>query len=119
MRARANRTGATLFGALAGAPAPVYHATETTLADLFAGERLTFTGTLTRDGSASALVRYAITCCRADAAPVVVRLARVLPDPPDTWLVVDGVIVERGRRLQLDPLHVERIAPPADPFVYR
>ena len=65
-----------LFGALVGAPPPQYHATETTLANLFAGEHLTFTGALARDAGTSAVVRYAITCCRADAAPVAVQLDR-------------------------------------------
>ena len=37
-----------LLGALAGAPPPQYHATETTLTDLFPGERVTFTGALAR-----------------------------------------------------------------------
>ena len=64
-----------LAAAVVGAPAPRYEATETTLTDLFAGERLTFTGELVRDASSAAMVRYAITCCRADASPICVRLA--------------------------------------------
>jgi uncharacterized membrane protein YcgQ (UPF0703/DUF1980 family) len=108
-----------LVGALASAPPPQYRATETTVADIFAGERLSFTGTLQRDGNAALVVRYAITCCRADAAPVAVRLARALPYAAGTWLRVEGPIASVGGDLRLVPLRVERVAPPADPFVYR
>jgi hypothetical protein len=108
-----------LIGAIVGAPPPQYHATETTLTDLFPGERLTFTGTLTRDGGASALVRYAITCCRADAAPVVVRLDRPPRYPAGSWLRVDGRIASAGGNLRLAAARTERVAPPADPFIYR
>ncbi|HVR47678.1 MAG TPA: hypothetical protein VMT95_13695 [Candidatus Binatia bacterium] len=111
--------GLMLAGALIGAPAPVYHATETTLTDLFPGENLSFTGVLTCERGACALVRYAITCCRADAAPVVVRLSAAPPYPPGTWLRVNGRIDEAHAGLPLVALRVERIAPPADPFVYR
>lgn len=108
-----------LAGALLGAPAPQYRATETTLTDLFAGEHLSFTGTLARDTTASAIVRYAITCCRADAAPVAVRLDRTPPLPAGTWLRIDGTIENVRGDLRLATQHVERIPPPADPFIYR
>jgi hypothetical protein len=108
-----------LIGAVSGAPPPQYYATETTLTDLFAGEHLTFTGTLTRDGAESALVRYAITCCRADAAPVVVRLDRAPRYATGSWLRVDGRIESLGGDLRLIAGSTLRIAPPADPFIYR
>jgi hypothetical protein len=108
-----------LIAAGAGAPPPQYHATETTLTDLFAGERLTFTGTLTRNGTESALVRYAITCCRADAAPVVVRLDRAPRYGMGSWLRVDGRIESIGGNLRLVAGSTRRVAPPADPFIYR
>ncbi len=108
-----------LAGAMIGAPPPQYHATETTLADLFAGEHLTFTGTLARSGAESALVRYAITCCRADAAPVVVRLDRTPRFAAGSWLRVDGRIESIGGNLRLVAGSAQRIAPPADPFIYR
>jgi hypothetical protein len=109
-----------LLGAFLGAPPPQYHATETTLTDLFPGEHLTFTGALARDANTSAIVRYAITCCRADAAPIVVRLDPAPPYPDGTWLRVDGRI-ESGAHgeLRLVPQIVERVAAPADPFLYR
>jgi hypothetical protein len=110
--------GLMLIGALAGAPMPQYRATETTLTDLFAGERLTFTGALARQGGAAALVRYAITCCRADAAPIAIRLNRPPPYATGTWLRVDGRIVSIEGDLRLVPQSIERIAAPADPFIY-
>ena len=108
-----------LAGALLGAAPPQYRATETTLTDLFAGERLTFTGALARDGNASAVVRYAITCCRADAAPVAVRLDRSPPFPTGTWLRVAGSVENVNGELRLITTRIERIAPPTDPFIYR
>ncbi len=108
-----------LVGALVGASPPQYHATETTLSNLFAGERVTFTGALARDASSNAVVRYAITCCRADAAPVAVQLDRSLPYPAGTWLRVDGRIESLRGDLRLVPQIVERVVAPTDPFIYR
>jgi hypothetical protein len=104
-----------LAGALVTAPPPAYTATETTLGDIFAGERLDFTGRLTRNGSSAALVRYAITCCRADAAPVVVRLREAPRLPVGTWVRASGSVAE----IRLSTTHLEAVAPPADPFIYR
>ncbi len=120
-RARALRAAPAIMlaGAVAGAPAPEYRATETTLESIFAGERLTFTGTLVREGRAGALVRYAILCCRADAAPIVVRLQRAPAFPTGTWLRADGTIESAGQGYALDARRIEPVAPPADPFVYR
>lgn len=108
-----------LIGALVGAPPPQYNATETTLTNLFAGEHLTFTGALARDARSSAVVRYAITCCRADAAPIAIRLDRSLPYSAGTWLRVDGRIESVDSNLRLVPQMVERVAAPTDPFIYR
>ena len=79
-----------LAGTVLAAPPPQYHATETTLADAFAGERVDFTGSIVRTNSAVALVRYAITCCRADAAPVVLRLASPVPSAARGWAHARG-----------------------------
>jgi len=123
---RAQRCSATriapaimLAGALLGAPAPRYDATETTLTDLFAGERLAFTGELARDRVSAAIVRYAITCCRADASPICVRLAKPPGYAAGTWLHVDGTIENVRGELQLRALRIVRVAAPSDPFVYR
>jgi hypothetical protein len=106
-------------GVVLGAPPPSYHATATTLADAFAGESLTFTGVVTREGRNSALVRYAITCCRADAAPVVVRISGDIPPRTQTWVRASGTLVTRDGALALRITHYEAIAPPRDPFIYR
>ncbi len=108
-----------LAGSLLGAPPPQYSATETTLTDLFAGEHLTFTGALARDDAGAAIVRYAITCCRADAAPVAVRLERAPPYPNGTWLRVDGRVAATAGERRLIPERVERVPAPTDPFLYR
>jgi hypothetical protein len=107
-----------LAGALLGAPPPRYNATETTMRDLFAGERLSFTGTLVRRSGTGAIVRYAITCCRADASPIAVRLEHTPPYETGTWLHADGVVEDRNGAMQLQVQHIQRVAPPADPFVY-
>jgi hypothetical protein len=108
-----------LAGALITAPAPVYRATETTLAGAFPGERVTFLGVLSRDGTHDALVRFAIVCCRADASPVALRLASRPAYPPGSWLRAEGTIAARDAAMVLVTQHVERAAPPSDPFVYR
>lgn len=107
-----------LAGSLLGAPPPRYNATETTMRDLFAGERLSFTGTLVRASGTSAIVRYAITCCRADAAPIAVRLDGAPAYETGTWLRVDGVLEDRAGAMQLKARRVARVAAPSDPFLY-
>jgi hypothetical protein len=108
-----------LAGTILAAPPPDYHATETTLADAFAGEHIDFTGTLTRTGNAATLVRYAITCCRADAAPVVVRLERNPPPSLRGWVQAHGMFVATADGLRLRADMLQEIPAPADPFVYR
>ncbi len=111
--------GLMLAGALIGAPPPIYHATETTLTELFDGESLSFAGVLTCENGGCALARYAITCCRADAAPVVVRLSAAPRYPLGTWLRATGRIDEVHGDPRLVAQSIERIAPPLDPFIYR
>lgn len=107
-----------LLGALIAAPPPIYRATETTLTAVFPGEHLSFTGVLTRDRRAAALVRYAITCCRADAAPVVIRLARPANVAPGTWARADGIIIGTAEGMALSEERVTPVPAPADPFLY-
>ena len=83
------------------------------------GERVDFTGVLTRTGSAATLVRFAITCCRADAAPIVVRLLRAPGSAVRGWVHARGVMVARGSDLRLRAEQLQMISAPADPFVYR
>ena len=105
-------------GSILGAPPPQYHATETSLVDAFAGEHLDFTGLITTTGNATTLVRYAITCCRADAAPIVIRLANPQRNLHG-WMRAQGTLVQTGDGLQLRSWSLRAVTPPADPFVYR
>jgi hypothetical protein len=98
-----------------GAPMPPASVNETTLTDLYPGERLSFTGMYV-DGT---LMRYAITCCRADAAPVSIRLLNRLRVPNRIWVRADGVIARSGACLVLSASKIATIAPPSDPFLYR
>jgi len=122
-RARGARTAiapALMCAALVlGAPAPAYRATATTLADAFPGEPLVFEGVVSRRAGATALVRYAITCCRADAAPIVVRLANAVDARDGTWVAARGTLVERSGELRLQVVRADPLAPPSDPFLYR
>ncbi|HEV3152515.1 MAG TPA: hypothetical protein VGZ02_01780 [Candidatus Baltobacteraceae bacterium] len=106
-----------LIGSVLSAPPPQYHATETTLSDAFAGEHVDFTGELVRTGAQAALVRYAITCCRADAAPIALRLLKA-PRETTGWMHARGDLVQTNRGLALRGT-LERISAPADPFAYR
>lgn len=108
-----------LAGALLTTPPPPYTATETTLSDLFEGERLDFTGRLTRNGDSAALVRYAITCCRADAAPVAVRLCEMPQLRDGTWIRTTGNVENVAHDVCLRVAHLRAVAPPGDPFIYR
>ncbi len=107
-----------LAGAVLAAPPPEYHATETTLSDAFAGEYIDFTGMVTHTGDATTLVRYAITCCRADAAPIVLRLSNA-PPAFHGWAHARGVLVEESGGLRLRADELRTVPAPADPFVYR
>jgi len=107
-----------LAGAVLAAPPPEYHATETTLTDAFAGEHLDFTGVVSHAGGATTLVRYAITCCRADAAPIVIRLAAAPPSARG-WMRARGVLVQAANGLRLQAGSLQAVSPPNDPFVYR
>lgn len=108
-----------LAAALITAPPPAYVATETTLADAFPGERIAFTGMLVRSPGAVSVVRYAITCCRADAAPVALRLGGDLPPALGGWVTVDGMLVRAGAELHLRVTRFRAARAPADPFIYR
>jgi hypothetical protein len=102
-----------------GTPAPIYRATATTLGDAFPGESLIFTGVVTRNTATTALVRYAITCCRADAAPIVVRLSDDVPQQNGTWLRAEGVLESHNGSLELHIRSAHPIPPLTDPYIYR
>ncbi len=108
-----------LAGLLAGAPVPAYHATETTLANAFSGERIDFTGVVTSTGGHCALVRYAIMCCRADAQPIAIRLSGQMHPTPGNWMRAWGSLVTENGGFALRVHGIAPVAPPTDPFVYR
>jgi len=113
---------ALLLGVLfAGSPTPgVPRADATTLGDAYAGQPLRFCGMTKRDaGGTTTLVRYAITCCRADATPVGIRLDRTVDRPDGTWIESDGVVASDARGIYLHVQTLEVVNAPADPFVYR
>lgn len=110
---------ALIFVLIAGGPQPAYNATETTLADAFAGERIDFTGEFVRTRGTNAIVRYAITCCRADAQPIALALAGSPQVANRTWVRANGTLREIGGALMLVPDRISAVTPPMDPFVYR
>ena len=107
-----------LAAALLSAP-PQYYVTQTTLTDAFAGERLDFSGAYVRDREGSSLMRYAITCCRADAQPVAVRLSHPLHAMAGEWIAAHGTLVREQDALVMNVHDYNRAAAPADPFLYR
>ena len=108
-----------LVASVAGAPPPTYSATETTMADVFPGEHLDFTGRLVTNATSASIVRFAITCCRADAQPIGVVLAKRPNFRDGEWVRANGTLRETAEGLRLVPLSVSAVAPPLDPFVYR
>jgi len=109
---------AMVAGMLFSHVAPSYTVSETTLSGAAAGDTIDFNGVLARRGNEAALVRYAITCCRADAQPVVVRLEHPLEARYGQWLAVHGRLIGAPSGLALRVQRFRRITPPADPFVY-
>jgi uncharacterized membrane protein YcgQ (UPF0703/DUF1980 family) len=71
-------------------------------------------------GRSFTLSRFYITCCVADAVPVGVRVVAAGPRPEvrrDAWLNVTGVLVRGDREWNVRALRIERIKPPADPYL--
>ena len=102
-----------------GSPIPSTFADATTLDGAYAGERVIFIGTAMRRNGATVLVRYAITCCRADAMPVALRLDRGLDVANGRWVRADGRLRTTASGLVLQAAATQEIAAPRDPFVYR
>ncbi|MDQ2908106.1 MAG: hypothetical protein M3R44_02010 [Candidatus Eremiobacteraeota bacterium] len=108
-----------LAALLSGSPVPAGVAQATQLADAYPGERLSFAGPVHRSGVTSVIERYQITCCRADASPVVVRLTSELPVADGTWIAASGILQRSEHGLELRAKHWQRATAPADPFIYR
>jgi uncharacterized membrane protein YcgQ (UPF0703/DUF1980 family) len=65
------------------------------------------------------LARYQISCCAADAAPVVVRVLGTSGDPParDQWVTVTGKFQPGGGDIpNLVATSVAQIPAPQDPY---
>jgi hypothetical protein len=110
-----------MLGALAaGSPVPELRLDAANVTDAYPGARLTFTGATLAAGDRTVVERFAIACCRLDASPVAVPLDRRLPVPGGSWVTVRGIF-ERAPsgRLRLRTEGWQRIARPADPFLYR
>ena len=104
---------------VAGSPVPAYTASATDLESAFAGERLTFAGIAHARGGSTVLERFEISCCRADASPVAVRIAGPLRAPDGTWIEATGELERANDGLVLNAKRWRRIPPPRDPFLYR
>lgn len=105
---------------LTGSPAPVYRLDATEAAAAFPGSRLSFTGVALAAGRGTLIERFAISCCRIDAAPVSVTLDRRLSVPDGAWLTVRGTVArDPAGGLVLRTSGWERVPRPADPFMYR
>jgi len=123
------RTSATRLGALApaimlaalifGSPVPAARSLAANLDDLYPGETVAFTGTAQTANGRTALVRYAITCCRADATAIVLPTDRRLPAASHTWVTARGTIVADSTGAFLRIHDWRRVATPRDPFLYR
>jgi putative membrane protein len=87
---------------------------------LVAGRPIELTGFVSEAGRSFTLSRFYITCCVADAVPVGVRVVAAGPRPEvrrDAWLNVTGVLVRGDREWNVRALRIERIKPPADPYL--
>ena len=62
------------------------------------------------------IARFYISCCIADAQAVGVPIAGRSPKR-DTWLVVSGSLVRRGKRFVVEPSKIERVDEPAQPYL--
>lgn len=103
---------------LIGSPPAPQLSTEATIETLYPGEQIDFTGEYQSLTDGARVIRYAITCCRADARPVCIVLARPLALARNTWVNVRGVVQWRGDALVVAASSLRTVAPPADPFVY-
>lgn len=101
------------------APAPSYDPGETTLENIYPNQKLRFSGVLSEHTGATTLLRYAVTCCRADAYPLALRLDRPLLEPNGAWVEAEGVIKRNANGLRLHVHRFRRIPYPSDPFLYK
>jgi hypothetical protein len=127
--ARARKATSARFGALVpaamlaalvlGSPPPDSPIGSETLDGLYAGEPVAFTGVAATINGRTTLVRYAITCCRADASAVTLPTNLHLRLPRDTWLAFRGTIARDESGFYARATAWRRVQPPADPYLYR
>jgi uncharacterized repeat protein (TIGR03943 family) len=89
---------------------------------LVAGARVRIHGLVVHDAAASGtfgLARFFISCCAADALPIVIPVdAGAAARPPeDEWLLVTGTLRPRGRNLVVAAAALERTEAPSSPYV--
>jgi hypothetical protein len=102
-----------------GSPVPQTRAPASTLDDVYPGEAIAFLGRATYLRRRTTLVRYAITCCRADATAIVVPTTIPFRFANGAWLRVRGTIAEDGQGAIVRVTSWQRVRAPADPFTYR
>lgn len=74
-------------------------------------------------GRKTALYRFVLACCAADALPVTVGLEGDIPDfAPDQWVEAEGVFslvpIDKGSVPVLKLVKITPVDSPADPFLY-
>jgi hypothetical protein len=123
-RWRTSRLGAMvpalmLAALVSGSPVPGPGANAGAPDDLFPGEAFAFTGTATTVRGKTVLLRYAITCCRADASAIIVPTDLRLGPVPGSWIEARGTTERDESGLYLHAQSWKRIAAPQDPYLYR
>lgn len=102
-----------------GSPPPAAQAVASTLDDVYPGEPIAFTGAVLANPGTTALVRYAITCCRADATAVIIPVDRRLAVAPNSWVALTGTIAYGAAGAYVRVRSWRSVARPPDPYLYR
>ena len=102
-----------------GSPAPRAGLVGGPSADAFAGQAVRFTGVVRQTPAFDELVRFEMTCCRADAHPVALRLDRRSGLRDGTWAAVAGTFRASAGGLVVQVSRIAAAAAPRDPFLYR
>ena len=88
-----------------------------------AGEEVSFTGFVDRDGAMPAdefiLTRFMVSCCVADALSVQVRVAGAPPGEfdKDQWVRVVGNMYPLGREVIVDASEIDKVDRPERPYL--
>jgi hypothetical protein len=95
---------------------------EGTSLGLVPGTRVSVHGIVVHDSGVPGtwgLARFFISCCAADALPIIVPVDAAPAARPaeNEWLLVTGVLAAQGDRLVLEPRELQPIEEPASPYV--